>query len=100
MFPTKYSYAATMRLGLILFCVLFVGFGSAKQPDEKVVLVSPVLAPPRGARSKNQDTAKDFPQLTLLATDDHKPDSNAVNEKASAQPVYVKVSPNINYVIS
>ncbi|KAJ8736547.1 hypothetical protein PYW08_007203 [Mythimna loreyi] len=60
--------------------------------DEKVVLVSPVLAPYRNARAQTNETAKDFPLLMLLASDNKETESNRENKMDNSvpQPVYVK----------
>lgn len=83
---------------LVLKLLLLVIISSVKSDiskNEKVVLVSPVLAPYRNARAQTNETAKDFPLLMLLASDNKEAEPNGaimMENSAVPQPVYVKVS--------
>lgn len=62
---------------------------------ERVVLVAPVLAPPRDSRTHGTDRARQFPILVLLAQQ-NAPDNSREHEAKSLEinpkPIYVQVS--------
>ncbi|PZC85663.1 hypothetical protein B5X24_HaOG215933 [Helicoverpa armigera] len=60
--------------------------------DGRVVLVSPVLAPYRSGKAQTNETAKDFPLLTLLATDGKTKENETelYTNSTIQQPIYVQ----------
>lgn len=85
------------RLVVKLFILIIITSVTKSEirKNEKVVLVSPVLAPYRNARAQTNETAKDFPLLMLLASDDKDAETNGTKIMENyqvPQPVYVKVS--------
>lgn len=62
---------------------------------ERVVLVAPVLAPPRDSRTHSADRARQFPILVLLAQanlpDYERLEPEERSLKGNPEPIYVKV---------
>ncbi|RVE54478.1 hypothetical protein evm_000963 [Chilo suppressalis] len=56
--------------GFLCICCLSFSVSGEITAEDHVVLVAPVLAPPKAARARVTETAKDFPVLMLLATND------------------------------
>lgn len=84
-----------MGVALKLFIILLTAFlVSVINVSSKTVLIAPVLAPPNYSKGKSVETAKDFPVLTLLATDNKTNIGPVEDSMGEIQPVYVKVSIN------
>lgn len=70
--------------------------GAGAGAGERVVLVAPVLAPPRDSRTHSNDRSRQFPILVLLAQQGPytrvrlEPEPKSL--EANPQPIYVKVS--------
>ncbi|CAG9796791.1 unnamed protein product [Diatraea saccharalis] len=58
--------------------------------EDHVVLVAPVLAPPKAARARVTETAKDFPVLMLLSTNDTQPNIEEPKVEGEPHPIYVQ----------
>lgn len=66
---------------------------NAIEGGDRVVLVAPVLAPPRDSRAHSTDRARQFPILVLLAQQ-NAPTSSEPQAKSlpvDPQPIYVQV---------
>ncbi|KAL0851427.1 hypothetical protein ABMA28_007234 [Loxostege sticticalis] len=58
-------------------------------PEDHVVLVSPVLAPPKSSRARVTETAKDFPVLMVLATNNSGAKVDEPKVEREPLPIYV-----------
>lgn len=78
-------------LNIVISCTVVIINGDKEIPDKRVVLVTPVLAPPKNSKARVVETAKDYPVLTVLATSNDvlKDEPQTIS---SLQPIYVKVS--------
>ncbi|KAM3967643.1 uncharacterized protein ACR2FA_011199 [Aphomia sociella] len=81
-----------MSFTLIFFilCLYNVSGMIVNGTEDRVVLVAPVLAPPKDSRARGADTetAKDFPVLMLLATGDNM--TKVEEPTGDPQPIYVQ----------
>lgn len=68
---------------------------------EQVLLVAPVLAPPRDARTHVTDRARQFPVLVLLSRQNQGPkqEPSAKALHGSQQPIYVQVRKCLKIII-
>lgn len=67
---------------------------NALESGERVIQVSPVLAPPRNSRTHATDRARQFPILVLLTQRNvpRAPEPQAKALPIDPQPIYVQVS--------
>ncbi|XP_028175179.1 uncharacterized protein LOC114363606 [Ostrinia furnacalis] len=73
---------------LAVVCIICV-VGAEVTPEDHVVLVAPVLAPPKSSRARVTETAKDFPVLMVLATNNSEAKVPEVEEEHNNMPIYV-----------
>lgn len=59
---------------------------------EEVLLVAPILAADKNSRARIVETAKDFPIVRLIATDNYSTRIGGVNHTVEPRPIYVEVS--------
>lgn len=84
-------------VSIVVLIASLVGAGTVDNSldgEDRVVLVAPVLAPPRDARTHVTDRARQFPILVLLAPQ-NPPDYVAPEPRevdGSPKPIYVQVS--------
>lgn len=84
-------------ISVVLLLSCFVVSGNLNNTNDHVVLVAPVLAPPRNNRARVTETAKDFPFLMLLATGyKTKVKMEKNTNEVEPQPIYVEVSKIVN----
>lgn len=93
MITMGYSSVVVTVLGLVGVVCASVG-DNALDAGERIVLVAPVLAPPRDSRTHSNDRARQFPILVLLAQQN--PPLNVREPEAKSlgrhtQPIYVQV---------
>uniref|UniRef100_A0A2A4JNL7 Uncharacterized protein n=1 Tax=Heliothis virescens TaxID=7102 RepID=A0A2A4JNL7_HELVI len=77
---------------VVISILLNISIRKCEDNDGRVVLVSPVLAPYRSGKAQRNETAKDFPLLTLLATEG-KTNENETESSSNSeipQPIYVQ----------
>lgn len=101
----RHSTPGTMFLALgpkfvtVLFILSVVSVSEEVSPEDHVVLVAPVLAPYK-SRARGSETAKDFPVLMLLATEEN---GGKVEEtpktKGEPSPIYVQVSTECKIIL-
>lgn len=77
---------------LALVSVAWATVGGNNQVGERVVLVSPVLAPPRDSKKHVTDRARQFPVLVLLQQGETGRAEQAKSLETNPQPIYVQVS--------
>nr|XP_026496602.1 uncharacterized protein LOC113401087 [Vanessa tameamea] len=78
-----------LLVSIYFVCIYCVDGESNNYRDEKVVLVAPVLAPIKNPRARVVETAKDFPIIRLLSTD-NTTKTNDTDRKEDPQPIYVE----------
>ncbi|XP_059048165.1 uncharacterized protein LOC131843514 [Achroia grisella] len=93
MLDTMRLASGTMKLAVMFFILSVHNTVSGlivNGTEDRVVLVSPVLAAPKDSRARGADTetAKDFPILMLLATGDNI--TKEEEPKGDPQPIYVQ----------
>lgn len=79
-----------LTLLYIFTCCIHNVKGQSNLSDEKVVLVSPVLAYIKNSRARTVETAKDFPVLRLISN--NAAVKNEFKHDNISQPIYVEVS--------
>lgn len=91
----KMGHSGVVVSLLALFAVVYASLGdNALDGGERVVLVAPVLAPPRDSRTHVTDRSRQFPILVLLAhsnPENIRLEPEAKSLKADPEPIYVKV---------
>lgn len=96
--PRQYTMGFS---GVVVSVIALVGLACATVGDnaldagERVVLVAPVLAPPKGSRTHANDRSRQFPILVLLAQENQAPSGREPSAKSlgiNPQPIYVQVT--------
>ncbi|XP_013175742.1 PREDICTED: heterogeneous nuclear ribonucleoproteins A2/B1-like [Papilio xuthus] len=88
-----------MGFSVVVSVVALAGLACATVGDnaldsgERVVLVAPVLAPPKDSRTHANDRSRQFPILVLLAQESQPPSGRETSAKSlgiNPQPIYVQ----------
>lgn len=94
------SYSVVSVLALVACACASVSDNDIDGGAERVVLVAPVLAPPRDSGTHVTDRARQFPILVLLAQKNPSPREPQAKSLGNPEPIYVQVTWKILCVYS